>query len=88
MSATDLPARRPVTGVFLIGSAVLSIIGFLVLGTQFGWPDVLDEPGTTALDAYRDAETPIRVGFYVMAMASLAMIPAAYGLRPACRTQP
>lgn len=83
MSAADLPVRRPVTGAFLIGSAVLSIIGFVVLGTQFGWPDVLDEPGTTALDGYRDAETAIRAGFYVMAMASLAMIPAAYGLHAA-----
>lgn len=83
MNATDLPARRPVTGAFLIASAVLSIIGFVVLGTQFGWPDVLDEPGTTALDAYRDAETAIRAGFYVMSLASLVMIPAAYGLQAA-----
>ena len=83
MSAADVPARRPVTGAFLIGSAVLSVIGFVVLGTRFGWPDVLDEPGTTALDAYRDAESAIRGGFYVMAMASLAMIPAAFGLHAA-----
>lgn len=81
---TDITAaRRPVTAAFLIASAALSIIGFVVLGTQFGWPEVLDEPGTTALDAYRDAETAIRAGFYLMAMASLAMIPAAFGLHAA-----
>ncbi len=38
--------RRPQgTGTLLIASAVLSVGGYLVLGTQFGWPAVLDEPG-------------------------------------------
>ncbi len=52
-----------------------------MLGTQFGWPDVLDESGTTALDTYIAAEPAVRAGFYVMTLASLAMVPAAFGLQ-------
>lgn len=75
--------RRTGTGLLLIASAALSIIGYAVLAPAFGWPDVLDEPGTTALDRYIDAEATIRTGFFVMALASLALIPAAFGLQAA-----
>lgn len=75
--------RRPVTGLLLIASAVLSVIGYVVLGTRFDWPAVLDEPGTTALDKYVAAEQAIRAGFYVMALSSLVLIPAAFGLQAA-----
>jgi hypothetical protein len=81
MSATA--RRRPLTGALLIASAVLSVAGYVILGSQFGWPDVLDERGTTALDKFLDAQAAIRAGFYVMALSSLAMIPAAFGLQAA-----
>ena len=76
-------ARRPVTGLLLVTSAVLAVVGYVILGTQFGWPDVLDDPGTTALDAYVAAETAIRAGFAVMTVTSLLFIPAAFGLQAA-----
>jgi hypothetical protein len=73
--------RRPaVTGSLLIASAVLSIGGYLVLGTQFGWPAVLDEPGTTALDAFVAAQAWVRFGFYLFLLSSLVLVPAAIGL--------
>lgn len=75
--------RRPVTGALLAASALLSVVGYIVLGTQFDWPGVLDEPGTTALDKYVAAEQAIRAGFYVMTLASLVLIPAAFGLQAA-----
>lgn len=75
--------RRPVTGGLLVASALLSVLGYVVLGTQFDWPGVLDEPGTTALDKYVAAEQAIRAGFYVMTLASLVLIPAAFGLQAA-----
>ncbi|MGF1647608.1 MAG: DUF4386 domain-containing protein [Kineosporiaceae bacterium] len=81
MSATF--GRRPVTGGLLVASALLSVLGYVVLGTQFDWPGVLDEPGTSALDKYVAAEQAIRAGFSVMALASLALIPAAFGLQAA-----
>ena len=76
-------ARRPLTGLFLVASALLSVVGYVVLASAFGWPDVLDEPGVSALDRYVDAEPGIRAGFYVMTLASLALIPAAFGLQAA-----
>ncbi len=82
----NLIARRPGTGALLITSAILSVLGFAVLGPAFGWPGVLEESGTTALDKYLHAETAIRSGFYLMTLASLAMIPAAFGLQAATST--
>lgn len=70
-------------GAFLVASAVLSVVGYLVLGTQFGWPDVLDDPGTTALDAFVAAEAAIRSGFFFMALASVVLIPAAFVVQAA-----
>jgi hypothetical protein len=75
--------RRPVAGGLLIASSLLSLVGYIVLGTQFGWPDVLDEPGTTALDSYVAAEQAVRAGFYVMTLASLVLIPGAFALQAA-----
>ena len=72
--------RVAVTGSLLIASAVLSIGGYLVLGTQFGWPAVLDEPGTTALDAFVAAQAWVRLGFYLFLLSSLVLVPAAVGL--------
>ena len=72
--------RVPVTGLLLVTSAVLSLIGYLVLGTRFGWPAVLDEPGTTALDAFVAEQAWVRFGFYLFLLSSLVLIPAAVGL--------
>ncbi|GAA4412600.1 hypothetical protein GCM10023168_34580 [Fodinibacter luteus] len=73
--------RRPAgTGALLVASAVLSLGGYLVLGTQFGWPAVLDDPGTSALDAFVEAQAWVRFGFYLFLLASLLLIPAAVGL--------
>jgi hypothetical protein len=72
--------RASGTGALLVASGLLSIVGYVVLGTQFGWPAVLDEPGTTALDAFVDAQAWVRFGFYVFLLSSLVLIPAAIGL--------
>lgn len=73
--------RRSVgTGGLLVASGVLGIGGYAVLGTTFGWPAVLDEPGTSALDAFVDAQAWVRFGFYLFLLSSLVLIPAAIGL--------
>ncbi|MGB3257765.1 MAG: DUF4386 domain-containing protein [Ornithinimicrobium sp.] len=72
-----------VTGGLLAASALLSIVGYVILGTQFGWPGVLDEPGVVALDAFVAAEVWVRIGFYVFLMSSLVLIPAAIGIQAA-----
>ncbi|SDS51504.1 protein of unknown function [Friedmanniella luteola] len=72
--------RLPVAGALLVGSAVLSLVGYAVLGTKFGWPAVLDEPGTVALDRFVEAEPWVRVGFYAFLLSSLVLVPAAVAL--------
>jgi hypothetical protein len=72
--------RSAWTGAFLVASAVLSIGGYLVLGTQFGWPAVLDDPATSALDAFVRAQAWVRFGFYLFLLSSLVLVPAAIGL--------
>ncbi|WP_380163646.1 DUF4386 domain-containing protein [Jannaschia sp. R86511] len=73
--------RLPVTGGLLVGSAVLSLVGYAVLGTRFGWPAVLDEPGTVALDRFAAAEQWVRAGFYVFLLSSLLLVPGAVALQ-------
>ena len=80
LSVDRADLARRVAGGGLVASALLSVVGYAILGTQFGWPDVLDEPGTSALDAFVEAETAARIGFTVFVFSSLALIPAAVGL--------
>lgn len=75
--------RRPVAGGFLVASALLSVLGYIILGTQFGWPAVLDEPADVALDAFVESERWVRAGFYVFLMSSLVLIPGAIALEEA-----
>lgn len=72
--------RLTVTGALLVGSAILSLVGYAILGTQFGWPAVLDEPGTVALDRFVEAERWVRAGFYVFLLSSLLLVPAAFAI--------
>jgi hypothetical protein len=43
------------TGFWLVVAGGLAGLGYLVLGTSFGWPAVLDEPGTVALPLFAQA---------------------------------
>ncbi|MFC5381472.1 DUF4386 domain-containing protein [Aquipuribacter nitratireducens] len=75
--------RLPATGGFLLASGVLALVGYAILGTQFGWPAVLDEPGTSALDDFVGAEQWVRAGFYVFLLSSVVLVPAAIGVQDA-----
>jgi hypothetical protein len=65
------------TGFWMVMAGVLAGLGYLVLGTSFGWPAVLDEPGTVALPLFAQAETAIRLGFLAQLGSSLALLVAA-----------
>jgi hypothetical protein len=65
------------TGVWLLVAGVLAGLGSLILGMSFGWPAVLDEPGTVALALFAEAETAIRLGFLAQLGSSLALLVAA-----------
>ena len=75
--------RWPATGALLAASGVLATVGATILSTQFGWPAVLDEPGTTVLPEFAAHETAVRAGFYLMLVSSLVLVPAAFGVEQA-----
>ncbi|WP_158220475.1 DUF4386 family protein [Kineosporia sp. A_224] len=78
------PLRRwPATGLLLTASGVLATVGATILSVSFGWPAVLDEPGTTVLPLFAASETSLRAGFYLMLVSSLVLVPAAFGLEAA-----
>lgn len=79
----DRTSRRPLTGAFLVSSALLAATGSVVLGAAFGWPDVLAEPGTVALPLFAAAEAQIRFGFGLQLLSSLLLVPAAIGVQRA-----
>lgn len=68
------------TGVLLLASAVLSGAMYLVLGTSFEWPAILDEPAGVVLPAFAAAESTIRTGFWLMLLSSVLLVPAAFGI--------
>jgi Domain of unknown function (DUF4386) len=71
------PARRPVTGLLLVGAGVLSAVGATWLSSALGWPDVLDSPGAEALPQFAASASAYRSAFYLMLLSSLLLIPAA-----------
>lgn len=75
--------RFPLTGALLLGSAALAAIASAVLSSVFGWPDVLDEPGTVALPAFSEDASVIRGAFYLQLVSSLLLVPAAIGVQAA-----
>jgi len=74
---SDAARRRPVTGALLVAASVLAAIGAAWLSTAFGWPDVLDEPGSTVLPRFLAAESAVRTAFSLLLVSSLLLIPAA-----------
>ena len=80
---TTTTRRWPATGALLAGSGVLATIGATILSAQFGWPAVLDEPGTTVLPLFAAHENAVRAGFYLMLVSSLLLVPAAFGVEAA-----
>jgi hypothetical protein len=80
---TTTTSRRTLAGVPLIASGVFAGVGSAVLTTAFGWPAVLGESGTTALDRFLGHEQMIRFGFVLMLASSLVLVPSAFALEAA-----
>jgi hypothetical protein len=74
-SETD--RRWPLAGALLVATAVLAAAGAAWLSSAFGWPDVLDAPGSEALPSFLAAETAVRTAFYLLLVSSLLLIPVA-----------
>lgn len=82
-ATTTAPRRWPATGLLLAGSGLLATVGATILVVVFGWPAVLDEPGTVVLPAFAADEQAIRAGFYLLLVSSLLLVPGAYAVEAA-----
>jgi hypothetical protein len=76
-TSTETARRWPVTGALLIAAATLAAIGAVWLSSAFGWPDVLDAPGSEALPSFLASESAVRTAFYLLLVSSLLLIPVA-----------
>jgi hypothetical protein len=76
-TSTDTARRWPVTGALLIAAALLAAVGAVWLMSAFGWPDVLDAPGSEALPSFGASESAVRTAFYLLLVSSLLLIPVA-----------
>ena len=67
-----------VVGALMIAGAVLANVGFILLGSRFNYPAVLDEPAGNILRTFQGGAAPIRALFVVLATASALLIPIAW----------
>lgn len=77
------PRRWPLLGGVLMAAALAALVGATLLMAYFGWPDVLEEGGASALRAFAADESLVRGSFYLLLVSSLLLIPAAIGLEQA-----
>ena len=71
---------RKQTAVLLIAAAVLTNAAFTVLGSVFGYPDVLKEPVADILADVRDHQAQVSFWFAVMAVSAALFAPIAVGV--------
>ena len=67
-----------VAGALMIAGAVLVNVGFILLGSRFNYPDVLDEPATDILREFHADAGTIGGLFTGLAVASGLLIPIAW----------
>jgi hypothetical protein len=67
-----------VAGGLMVGAAVLANVGFTMLGSRFGYPDVLTEPARDVLTTFDADAAVIGALFTTLAVASALLIPIAW----------
>lgn len=72
--------NRTFTAALLIAAAVLTNVAFFALGSIFNYPDVLKEPATEILTAFRADQGPIVAWFTVLAVSAALFAPIAIGV--------
>lgn len=72
--------NRKLTAAMLVSAAVLTNAAFTVLGTVFDYPDVLKQPVTDVLEAFRADQAQITLWFAMMAVSAALFVPIAIGV--------
>ena len=83
------PASREANGVrrwalaLAIVHAALAATAFALLGASFGFPGILREPASVAIEAFRANEATIRFGYYLFTLSAFLFVPIAVLARDA-----
>jgi hypothetical protein len=72
--------NRKLTAALLVAAAVLTSVAFTALGSVFGYPDVLKEPASDVLAAFRAHQAPVMAWFAVLALSAALFAPIAIGV--------
>jgi hypothetical protein len=71
---------RRLTAVLMITAAVLTNLGFTVLGTVFDYPGILKEPTDVILAEFREHQLAVTAWFTVLAASAALFAPIAIGV--------
>lgn len=74
-----MTSPRLVTGSLLVAVPLIFIAGFTGLQMSFGYPDILRHPAGEVLTRFAAGGADLRVYWYVMFVAAVALVPAAIG---------
>jgi len=72
--------NRKLTAIALIAAAALANAGFTVLGSVFGYPDVLKEPSRDVLERFHEHRGSVSLWFTVLALSAALFAPIAIGV--------
>jgi hypothetical protein len=65
-------------GAFMIGGAALANVGFLLLGSRFDYPDILQRPAAEVLGRFEADAAAIAALFLLLALGAALLIPIAW----------
>jgi Domain of unknown function (DUF4386) len=72
--------NRKLTATAIVTAAVLTNVGFTMLGSSFNYPDVLKEPTADILTRFREHQSGVTFWFTILAISAALFAPIAIGV--------
>ena len=72
--------NRKLTATTIIAAAVLTNVGFTMLGSSFNYPDILKEPAADILARFSEHQTGVTFWFTILALSAALFAPIAIGV--------
>jgi Domain of unknown function (DUF4386) len=72
--------KSKLTAAVIVTAAILTNVGFTMLGSIFNYPDVLKDPTTDILSRFREHQSAVTLWFAVLAMSAAMFAPIAIGV--------
>jgi hypothetical protein len=72
--------KSKLTAAIIFTAAILTNVGFTMLGTIFNYPDVLKDPTADILSSFREHQSAVTLWFAVLALSAALFAPIAIGV--------